>query len=103
RSSTRLQTTACWSPISVTRRPVGYQSRNASAPSGCISCCCVSAGYITELVAADFFLDLVKGRERLFLEHFWQTLSPHPETFSEADRRIYTKAYAQEGANAGGV
>ena len=43
-------------------------------------------------------LDLVKGRERLFLEHFWQTLSPHPETFSEADRQIYAKAYAQEGA-----
>ena len=43
-------------------------------------------------------LDLVKGRERLFLEHFWQTLSPHPETFSEADRRIYAKAYAQDGA-----
>jgi pimeloyl-ACP methyl ester carboxylesterase len=39
-----------------------------------------------------------KGRERLFLEHFWQTLSPHPETFSEADRRLYAKAYAQEGA-----
>jgi pimeloyl-ACP methyl ester carboxylesterase len=43
-------------------------------------------------------LELVKGRERLFLEHFWQTLSPHPETFSEADRQIYAKAYAQEGA-----
>jgi len=43
-------------------------------------------------------LDLVKGRELLFLEHFWQTLSPDPETFSEADRRIYAKAYAQEGA-----
>src|SRR5215813_12947794 len=43
-------------------------------------------------------LDLVKGRERLFLEHFWQTLSPHPETFSENDRRIYAKSYAQEGA-----
>jgi pimeloyl-ACP methyl ester carboxylesterase len=43
-------------------------------------------------------LELVKGRERLFLEHFWQTLSPHPETFSEADRRIYAKAFAQEGA-----
>lgn len=43
-------------------------------------------------------LELVKGRERLFLEHFWQTLSPHPETFSEADRRLYAKAYAQEGA-----
>jgi pimeloyl-ACP methyl ester carboxylesterase len=43
-------------------------------------------------------LELVKGRERLFLEHFWQTLSPHPETFSEADRRLYAKAYAKEGA-----
>ena len=43
-------------------------------------------------------LDLVKGRERLFLEHFWQTLSPHPETFSEADRRLYAKSYAQVGA-----
>jgi len=43
-------------------------------------------------------LELVKGRERIFLEHFWQTLSPHPETFSEADRRIYAKSYAQEGA-----
>jgi pimeloyl-ACP methyl ester carboxylesterase len=40
----------------------------------------------------------VKGRERIFLEHFWQSLSPHPETFSEADRRLYAKAYAQEGA-----
>jgi pimeloyl-ACP methyl ester carboxylesterase len=43
-------------------------------------------------------LDLVKGRERLFLEHFWQTLSPHPETFSETDRKLYAKSYAQEGA-----
>src|SRR5262245_40673024 len=43
-------------------------------------------------------LDLVKGRERLFLEHFWQTLSTHPETFSETDRRIYARAYAQPGA-----
>jgi pimeloyl-ACP methyl ester carboxylesterase len=43
-------------------------------------------------------LELVKRRERLFLEHVWQTLSPHPETFSEADRRIYAKSYAQEGA-----
>lgn len=43
-------------------------------------------------------LELVKGRERLFLEHFWQTLSPHPETFSEADRQIYAESYAQEGA-----
>src|SRR5262245_59485049 len=43
-------------------------------------------------------LKLVKGRERIFLEHFWQTLSPHPETFSESDRDLYARAYAQEGA-----
>ncbi|MEO6392003.1 MAG: alpha/beta hydrolase [Pyrinomonadaceae bacterium] len=40
-------------------------------------------------------LDLVKGRERTFLEHFWQSLSAHPEKFSEADRRLYAKSYAQ--------
>jgi pimeloyl-ACP methyl ester carboxylesterase len=43
-------------------------------------------------------LELVHGRERIFLEHFWQTLSPHPETFSEADRQFYATSYAQEGA-----
>jgi pimeloyl-ACP methyl ester carboxylesterase len=43
-------------------------------------------------------LELVKGRERIFLEHFWQTLSPHPETFPEADRQLYAKSYAQAGA-----
>lgn len=43
-------------------------------------------------------LDLVKGRERIFLEHFWQSLSPHPETFSEDDRQFYAKSYAQDGA-----
>jgi pimeloyl-ACP methyl ester carboxylesterase len=43
-------------------------------------------------------LELVKGRERVFLEHFWLTLSPHPETFPEADRQLYAKAYGQEGA-----
>ena len=43
-------------------------------------------------------LQLVKGRERIFLEHFWQTLSPHPETFPETDRQLYAKAYAQEGS-----
>ena len=43
-------------------------------------------------------LELVKGRERIFLEHFWQSLSPHPETFSEADRVVYAKSYAQDGA-----
>jgi pimeloyl-ACP methyl ester carboxylesterase len=43
-------------------------------------------------------LDLVKGRERTFLEHFWQTLSANPKAFPEADRQIYARSYAQEGA-----
>jgi pimeloyl-ACP methyl ester carboxylesterase len=43
-------------------------------------------------------LDLVKGRERTFLEHFWQTLSANPKSMSEAERQLYAKAYAQEGA-----
>jgi pimeloyl-ACP methyl ester carboxylesterase len=43
-------------------------------------------------------LDLVKGRERTFLEHFWQTLSANPKMFSETDRQAYAKSYAQEGA-----
>jgi pimeloyl-ACP methyl ester carboxylesterase len=43
-------------------------------------------------------LDLVKGRERIFLEHFRQTLSANPKSFSETERQIYAKSYAQEGA-----
>jgi pimeloyl-ACP methyl ester carboxylesterase len=43
-------------------------------------------------------LDLVKGRERTFLEHFWQTLSAHPESMSEAERQTYAESYAQQGA-----
>lgn len=42
-------------------------------------------------------LDLVRGRERIFLEHFWQSLAAHTEKFSEADRRRYAKSYAQPG------
>ena len=37
------------------------------------------------------------GRERTFLEHFWQTLSPHSETFSEADRQRLTHRKAPYG------
>ncbi|MBC7932356.1 MAG: alpha/beta hydrolase [Rubrivivax sp.] len=43
-------------------------------------------------------LDLVKGRERTFLEHFWQSLSAHPEKFVETERQAYAKSYAQDGA-----
>lgn len=40
-------------------------------------------------------LDLVKGRERTFLEHFWQSLSANPASMPESERRIYAKSYAQ--------
>jgi pimeloyl-ACP methyl ester carboxylesterase len=43
-------------------------------------------------------LDLVKGRERIFLEHFWQTLSANPKSMSETERQTYAESYAQEGA-----
>ena len=42
-------------------------------------------------------LGLVKGRERLFLEHFWQTLAGNQKAISEADRRFYARSYAQPG------
>jgi pimeloyl-ACP methyl ester carboxylesterase len=42
-------------------------------------------------------LDLVKGRERIFLEHFWQSLTANPKAFSETKRQTYAKSYAQEG------
>jgi pimeloyl-ACP methyl ester carboxylesterase len=50
--------------------------------------------YVDSVIA----LDLVKGRERIFLEHFWQEMTPHPKAFPEEDRALYAKSYAQEGA-----
>jgi pimeloyl-ACP methyl ester carboxylesterase len=44
-------------------------------------------------------LALVKGRERTYLEHFWNDFAADPKhSVPEADRRIYAKAYAQPGA-----
>jgi pimeloyl-ACP methyl ester carboxylesterase len=44
-------------------------------------------------------LALVKGRERTYLEHFWNDFAADPaHSLSEADRRLYAKAYAQKGA-----
>jgi pimeloyl-ACP methyl ester carboxylesterase len=44
-------------------------------------------------------LKLVKGRERTYFEHFWNDFAANPKkSVSEADRRIYTKAFAQPGA-----
>ncbi len=43
-------------------------------------------------------LALVAGRERIYFEHFWNDFAADPKrSVSEADRRFYTKAYAQPG------
>ena len=48
-------------------------------------------------------LALVHGRERTYFEHFWNDFAADPRhSLSEADRRLYTKAYAQpDGMRAG--
>jgi pimeloyl-ACP methyl ester carboxylesterase len=44
-------------------------------------------------------LKLVAGRERIYLEHFWNDFAAdRAKSVSERDRRIYAKAYAQRGA-----
>lgn len=43
-------------------------------------------------------LALVKGRERIYFEHFWNDFAADPtRSVSEADRRFYAAAYGQEG------
>lgn len=43
-------------------------------------------------------LALVKGRERIYFEHFWNDFAADPKhSVSEADREIYTAAYARPG------
>src|SRR6185436_2046270 len=44
-------------------------------------------------------LKLVTGRERIYFEHFWNDFAAdRNKSVSEADRRLYTQAYAQPGA-----
>ena len=44
-------------------------------------------------------LALVKGRERTYLEHFWNDFAAdRKRSVPEADRRLYARAYAQPGA-----
>jgi pimeloyl-ACP methyl ester carboxylesterase len=44
-------------------------------------------------------LALVEGRERIYLEHFWNDFAADPaHSVSEADRQFYAAAYAQPGA-----
>ena len=43
-------------------------------------------------------LALVKGRERIYFEHFWNDFAADPKrSVPEADRQIYANAYAQDG------
>ncbi len=41
---------------------------------------------------------LVKGRERIYLDRFWNEFSADPKNFDEASRQHYTKLYALPGA-----
>ena len=41
---------------------------------------------------------LVKGRERIYLDRFWNELSANPSAIDEATRRHYAKLYARPGA-----
>jgi pimeloyl-ACP methyl ester carboxylesterase len=41
---------------------------------------------------------LVKGRERIYLDRFWNEFSADPKKFDEASRDHYAKIYAQPGA-----
>ena len=41
---------------------------------------------------------LVKGRERIYLDRFWNEFSADPKNFDEASRRHYARFYALPGA-----
>jgi pimeloyl-ACP methyl ester carboxylesterase len=41
---------------------------------------------------------LVRGRERIYLDRFWNELSANPKAIDEATRRHYTGLYARPGA-----
>src|SRR6476661_7178132 len=41
---------------------------------------------------------LVKGRERIYLDRFWNELSANPKSIDEATRRHYARIYARPGA-----
>jgi pimeloyl-ACP methyl ester carboxylesterase len=49
-------------------------------------------------------LALVTGRERIYLEHFWNDFAADPKkSISEADRRFYATEYARPGRMAAGM
>ncbi|MEO5860174.1 MAG: alpha/beta hydrolase [Pyrinomonadaceae bacterium] len=48
-------------------------------------------------VESVYALPIVKGRERVFLSHFWDELAVNDKGMSEESRVLYTKAYAKDG------
>jgi pimeloyl-ACP methyl ester carboxylesterase len=49
-------------------------------------------------------LALVTGRERIYLDHFWNDFAADPKkSVPEKDREFYAKAYAQPGHMAAGM
>jgi pimeloyl-ACP methyl ester carboxylesterase len=49
-------------------------------------------------------LALVTGRERIYLDHFWNDFAADPKkSLSERDRQFYAKAYARPGHMAAGM
>lgn len=50
-------------------------------------------------------LQLVQGRERTFLDHFWISFSgdPNAVAISESEREVYAAAYAQKGSMQAGL
>ncbi len=49
-------------------------------------------------------LALVTGRERIYLDHFWNDFAADPnKSLSEKDREFYVKAYARPGHMAAGM
>ncbi|RKH12390.1 alpha/beta hydrolase [Corallococcus sp. CA053C] len=40
---------------------------------------------------------LVQGRERIYLDHFWNDMAANPKAVSETERQAYTEAYAAPG------
>jgi pimeloyl-ACP methyl ester carboxylesterase len=51
-------------------------------------------------VDSSMALDLVKGRERIFLEHFLGEMAADPKSVPEAEKQFYAREYAKPGVMA---
>src|SRR5438132_11055883 len=60
---------------------------------------CICVDIVTFLYYSELPLELVKVRERPYLDHFWNDFAAdRKRSVPEADRRLYARAYAQPGA-----